>query len=140
MIHFDQVDAACTGPRTKQSGGFRTACPAHNGTDRNLSVIRGEDDSAVLKCHSQDCGYWDIVRALGIEPEAKREQKSRASKADKVVEYPPGDDVWVYRTEDGIAVLAVARWNAKGERSKRITQWRPVPGGWQASSAKLPPR
>ena len=123
-VTFDQIDRTCTGKRSAQKDGFRTQCPAHGGDGTNLSVLRGADDSAILKCHSHHCAYSDIISALHIEPEpapAPKRTKAAASEQGDVKE-------WIYRDIGGAPVLKVVRTDT-AER-KDIRQMRPAGNGW----------
>ena len=128
MILYADIDAAAIGRREPQSNGFRAACPAHGGDGMNLSILRGNDGGAVIRCYSRGCNYGDIVEAFGID----RPPRDAARPA--AVAHPPGDHVYVYRAAGGEPVLAVARTDAVGGEAKRIAQWRPtarrVVGNW----------
>ena len=52
----------------KRSGStWRGPCPAHNGEGPSLAIWDGEGGSIGAKCHSEDCSYKDIIRALRAE-------------------------------------------------------------------------
>jgi hypothetical protein len=52
---------------TERRGEFRARCPVHQGkSDDSLSIKEGEDGRALLICRA-DCGFEDIVHALGLQ-------------------------------------------------------------------------
>ena len=61
QARFDHL-AALTNCRITR-GYLRIPCPAHGGTDPNLSLWVGEDAIAA-KCHSAGCAYADIAIAI----------------------------------------------------------------------------
>jgi Toprim domain-containing protein len=73
MLTFDKAVAALRGGRF-ESGRYRTACPAHGGRNRNLSVWADEHANACFKCWSHDCSTRDIVAALGSASPEHRQQ------------------------------------------------------------------
>ena len=130
MLLYDDIGAAATGRREPQSNGFRTACPAHGGDGMSLSILRGNDGGAVIRCHSRGCSYGDIVEAFGID----RPPRDAARPA--AVAHPPGDRVDVYRSAGGEPVLAIAHTDAVGGEATRIAQWRPTASGmWEPGGA-----
>lgn len=50
------------GDATRSSG--RVPCPAHGGRDRNLAWRWGDRGRLLLKCHSHQCTFDEIVRAV----------------------------------------------------------------------------
>ena len=42
----------------------RVPCPAHGGTDRNLAWRLTDDGRVLLTCHSHQCAFGDILRAV----------------------------------------------------------------------------
>ena len=58
---FDHL-AALTNSRIS-SGYLRIPCPAHGGTNPNLSLWIG-DDAIAARCHSAGCSYADIAMAI----------------------------------------------------------------------------
>lgn len=42
----------------------RVVCPAHGGRKRNLAWRLTPDGRALLKCHSHQCAFEEIVRAV----------------------------------------------------------------------------
>ena len=50
---------------TLRKGWLRIPCPSHNGKDNNLAVAVGTDGGLILKCHSRQCTYNDILQAFG---------------------------------------------------------------------------
>lgn len=55
-----------TGINAIQSGNsFRTPCPVHQSTDRNLSISDG-DTRVLLHCHSHSCDPKEIMEAAGL--------------------------------------------------------------------------
>ena len=56
-----------TGKTGRRSGDeWRFPCPAHDGTDPNLSIIE-RDGKILTTCHSRGCDHEAIRAALGIE-------------------------------------------------------------------------
>ncbi|MEY4081672.1 MAG: Microbacterium phage OneinaGillian, partial [Actinomycetota bacterium] len=85
------------GFRFQANGTYRgrAQCPAHNGSDMNLSVADG-DQGVLVKCHSYDCPSEDIAKALGLTLEDLFDQDGRA-----VYDYGNGHRVTRRRTRDG---------------------------------------
>ena len=57
---------------TLRKGWLRIPCPSHKGRGNNLAISVGADDGLILKCHSRQCAYNDILEAFrrdGIEIE-----------------------------------------------------------------------
>ena len=55
-----------------RKGWLRIPCPSHKGRDNNLAISTGGDGGLILKCHSRQCSYNDILEAFrrhGIEIE-----------------------------------------------------------------------
>lgn len=50
------------GDPNRDSG--RVPCPAHGGKDRNLAWRWGDRGRLLLKCHSHQCTFEEIVRAV----------------------------------------------------------------------------
>ena len=66
MTVYSTIEAIARQRGGKRSGGgWRIPCPAHNGSDNNLHIEDG-GELPLLKCHSHDCDYWDIHKALGF--------------------------------------------------------------------------
>jgi hypothetical protein len=42
-------------------------CPAHDDRHPSLSVIEADDGRVLAKCHSNQCSWEDICRALGVD-------------------------------------------------------------------------
>ena len=52
-------------PGARPSGGyFAIPCPAHRGDGHNLKVKDAADGGLILRCHSHQCAYNDILTAL----------------------------------------------------------------------------
>ncbi len=57
---------------TLRKGWLRIPCPSHKGEDNNLAISVGADGGLIMKCHSRQCSYNDILEAFrrdGIEIE-----------------------------------------------------------------------
>lgn len=62
-----RLDARGFGPRPTDPGSWLSRCPAHRGSRDNLSIKRGDDGRALLKCHhGGTCDFKSIVAALGM--------------------------------------------------------------------------
>ncbi|MDZ8275670.1 AAA family ATPase [Microbacterium aquimaris] len=61
------VDALQARVKVKGAGRdrWRAQCPAHDGTDLNLSVTKG-DQGVLVKCWSHDCSEAAIAEAVGL--------------------------------------------------------------------------
>ena len=59
----------CKRPSGQKEGRpvFRIPCPAHGGTEPNLSLWDGDGGSIGATCFSQGCSYQSILDALGVE-------------------------------------------------------------------------
>jgi hypothetical protein len=54
-------------PRPSGPDKWYSRCPAHQGSKRNLTVSRGDDGRALVRCnHEQNCSAEAIVGALGL--------------------------------------------------------------------------
>ena len=65
MLTFETAIAVMPGGRF-EGGRYRVPCPAHGGSDRNLSVWPDENGDACFKCWSHNCGTKEIIAALGV--------------------------------------------------------------------------
>ena len=69
------------GYKPRGSGGnWRAQCPAHGGDGHNLSLREGRDGKALLKCFSRNCGFTEVLAALGLNadrPVAVNRKNSR---------------------------------------------------------------
>ncbi len=124
------------GYSVKKTGDvYRSACPGHGGDGPNLAFTEGKNGQVVFKCHSKNCDYESIARALGIEKEMKpTKTKERASRsentsnnktvhatleqASKAVSFGAGVDtrpnqVYKYNDERGRENLIVLRWDTE---------------------------
>ena len=57
---------------TLRKGWLRIPCPSHKGRGDNLAISMGADGGLIMKCHSRQCPYNDILEAFrrdGIEIE-----------------------------------------------------------------------
>lgn len=62
-----RLEARGFDPRSTGPDSWESRCPAHDGSRRNLSVKRGDDGRALLKCHhGGTCDHRSIVAALGL--------------------------------------------------------------------------
>lgn len=112
-LRLDAIRSVMAAGRMKEqnSGGFSVPCPAHNGTDLNLSVTPSEKypEYAALKCFSKGCDEVSIAQAfvaLGVPNEwvekLSRSESTRDRKVVRTVE-------WLVRDFDGVAVLKRVR-------------------------------
>ncbi len=112
----------------------RARCPAHNGEDLNLSVMR-KGNKVLLTCHSHGCTYSDILAALGLDqrdhgqpPRRDHGQPPRRDRLD--IEHSE----FSYHDADGRVVVTVKRidyWErGNPKRQKRI---------WNEPSGVEPP-
>jgi len=70
------------------SVAYRTPCPAHGGKDKNLSIWDGNDGSLGAKCHSHDCDYATIMRALGVESKQYPRRRRRTPRIHNTQRHP----------------------------------------------------
>ena len=98
-------------------GGRIAQCPTHDDNNPSLSIGEGDDGCAILHCH-QGCSIEDVLAALDLSPERRREAPDNAP-APIVATYD-------YRDEEGILLFQVVR-----RADKRFFQRRPDSnGGW----------
>ena len=107
-LDFDEVISSLE--KVKGTEKQKTAlCPAHNDNSASLSVKRGEDNKAIIFCHSR-CQYEDIVRAMGLWKEAPVRAERITS---RIV------DTYDYTSEDGQLLYQVVRLEPKSFRQRR---------------------
>jgi putative DNA primase/helicase len=67
VLTFDEAIARLPGGRF-ECERYRACCPAHRGSDRNLSVWADENGIACFKCWSHGCSTKEVVAALRVAP------------------------------------------------------------------------
>jgi len=75
-------------PISNSGDQYVTRCPVHGGRDDDsMSFSAGEDGRLLVCCHSRNCSYEDIMRAVGLEisdgfvkdpPQRKRSRTKKA--------------------------------------------------------------
>lgn len=81
---------------------WRAQCPAHQGTDLNLSVAKG-DQGVLLRDWSHGCSEADIARSVGLELRDLFDKDGRA-----VYDYGDGYKIERRRTDKGKIVRPIA--------------------------------
>lgn len=74
---------------------YRAQCPAHQGTDLNLAIAKG-DQGVLVRCWSHDCAETDIAGAVGLTLPDLFDEGGRA-----VYDYGGGHRVYRTRTPGG---------------------------------------
>lgn len=52
--------------RQSKANSWMASCPAHNGDGRSLAVTHKEDGRILMHCFAHECGYDDILAAVGM--------------------------------------------------------------------------
>jgi hypothetical protein len=159
MTHGDPASAVIArleskgfGPKSAGEGRWKSRCPAHDGDGRSLSINRGDDGRALLKCHAHDCAAEDIVQRIGLsmsdlfmpgngEPtrlNRKAASTGTSKRAPRVFDTPEAalasqrlgtpTAIWTYHERDGTEALRVARFESADGKA-----YRPIhasPRGW----------
>ena len=91
---FDEVAAAfeAVGGRSYGNSSYRGPCPAHSGTNPNLSLREGPNGEVWLTCFSRGCSALDVLRALGFAPPRPERVRPNARRPGRV-ERPHRDPV-----------------------------------------------
>ena len=121
-------------------------CPVHRGGRRNLTIDRGSDGRALLRCQAHNCSVEAIVSAIGLDMHdlfpsgstaapiklASHETKSPRGRkvfgtpvqalASAIQQYGKPSSEWAYRDEEGHETFRVYRFDPPGESK----QFRPV--------------
>lgn len=92
-------------------------CPSHDDSKASLSVGRGDDGRALLKCQA-GCAIGDIVAELRLQMVDLFPEKQHGARPPIVAEYS-------YRDEKGELLYQVVRFDPKDFRQRR-----PGPAGW----------
>lgn len=79
-------------PRSFNRGYWRIPCPAHGGTDPNLSLWDTENGGIGARCFSHGCDWRSIMKALGVEA-GGRAPRRRAYEARVMATYQHRDGV-----------------------------------------------
>ncbi len=118
------------GPRKPSGKGFLARCPAHEDRRESLSITRGDDGKALLKCHA-GCSVEAICAALGLhmrdlfanDGRAMNDTRPRAAKRDPVSPSAKRGgkivDTYPYPDENGVLLYEVVRLEPKGFRQRR---------------------
>jgi hypothetical protein len=105
------------GYTVKQDGeGWRTACPAHGGTDPNMTIRQHTEGGTICTCHSHHCSRSDIAKALGLTMADLTAPKTHVNGVE-----PLGRRIYPYRDEHGTTLFEVIR-----EPDKQF--WQRLPG------------
>jgi len=100
----------------REGDGYRTSCPAHGGTDANMTIRPHAEGGAITTCHSHHCLRPDIAKGLGLTMDDLTPAKVNGNGAEHV-----GQRVYPYRDEAGTVLFEVVR-----EIDKRF--WQRLPG------------
>lgn len=100
--------------------GYRACCPAHGGTDRNMTIRTHSEGGAICTCMSHHCSRSDIAKAMGLTMAEivggdTRGNGHRSDRGDQ------GNRVFPYRDEKGTLLFEVVR-----SADKRF--WQRLPG------------
>lgn len=85
----------------KEAGGYRTACPAHGGTDPNMTIRSHAEGGVICTCHSHHCSRPDIAKALELT-------MAELTNGSGKIEMPP-PIVLSYHDEDGKPLYEIVR-------------------------------
>jgi hypothetical protein len=121
-ITLDEIVSRLKKAKPDGKGGFTALCPAHDDHNPSLSIRRGDKQGVIIKCHSQNCTYHDVVGALGLSV-------TSAKSSDMQPTY------YEYRDESGVvAFRAVRKYGINGDKTFSM-QTPDGRGGW---ISKLP--
>lgn len=111
---------------SRENGGFKALCPAHNDINPSLKVDEADNGDALLKCFA-GCAAESIVQAIGLK-------MSDLFAADNVRPLKPKKRVaatYDYVDENGELVHQTVRYDRPSGESGRFSQRRPDGnGGW----------
>jgi len=62
-----KLSAAGMNPRLYASLSLRSKCPAHGGKNDQSLHVQVKEDKVLIHCHSGECGYKEVLSALGVE-------------------------------------------------------------------------
>jgi 5S rRNA maturation endonuclease (ribonuclease M5) len=113
---LERVQQALEQVGSKKQGATNWTCPAHNDTRASLSLSRGRDDRALVRCHA-GCELDAILDALGLQKTDLFPE--RPAKAEIVATYD-------YTDEGGKLLYQVVRFEPKQFRQRRPDG----AGGW----------
>jgi 5S rRNA maturation endonuclease (ribonuclease M5) len=109
MTPVERVRSALEQVGSKKQGATNWTCPAHDDHQASLSLSRGRDDRALVRCHA-GCELDAILDALGL---AKSDLfPERPAKAEIVATYD-------YTDEHGSLLFQVVRFEPKQFRQRR---------------------
>ncbi len=100
----------------KEGDGYRTSCPAHGGTDANMTIRPHAEGGAITTCHSHHCLRPDIAKGLGLTMDDLTPAKANGNGGEA-----HGQRIYPYRDEAGTVLFEVVR-----EVDKRF--WQRLPG------------
>lgn len=114
-VTLDDVLPLLKKVKPEGNGGYTALCPAHDDHSPSLSIRRGDRQSVIVKCHSQNCSYHEVMAALGFP--------AQSSQADEPVTH------YEYHDENGV-VLSRAVRRGSGSAKTFYQQKSDGHGGW----------
>jgi len=131
-------------PRAAGENRYESRCPGHDGQRHNLTIARGEDGRALIRCHAHGCAPEAVLTPIGLQARdlfpqlhnrdggtisnGKRTPKTYPTAEAAIAAFRLGEPTatWTYHASDGSEVLKVARFTPKTFRP-----FHAVADGWR---------
>lgn len=113
MSEAHRIAEYCAGKPLSPRQSYRVPCPAHGGTDSNLSISEGRNGRTVFQCHSHGCSFSEIRDAIPSDVWDRPVQSSvvwRRTVAPKPVTFTVQEDDRSDYTDFGLEMWRAAEY------------------------------